>query len=124
LVSFFLFVDMGFEELTAICQWHIVRFRLDGIGSLQFFPRKELAPNPIIHPRKTGGIFGYLLFLYGFRRIMGLERPLRKQSGGLFSVVGESHGTQAAALKSRRQVPSLCCTSFGRKHLEMFLTQI
>jgi len=41
-------VDMGFEELTAICQWHIARFRLDGIGSLQFFPRKELASNPII----------------------------------------------------------------------------
>ena len=62
---FFLFADLGFEELTAIGQWHTARFRLDGIGSLQFFPRKELAPNPVIHPKKTGDTFGYLLFAIG-----------------------------------------------------------
>jgi len=55
---------------------------------------------------------------------MGFERPLRKQSSGLFLGRGRIHGTQAAAQKSRRQVPSLCCTSFGGKYLEMFLTQI
>ena len=36
---------------------------------------------------------------------MGFERPLRKQSSGLFSGRGRIHGTQAAAPKSRRQVP-------------------
>ena len=35
---------------------------------------------------------------------MGFERPLRKQSGGLFLGRGRIHGTQAAAPKSRRQV--------------------
>ena len=65
---------------------------------------KVVGSNPIIHPIKTGDIFGYLLFLYGLGNIMGFERPLRKQSGGLFLGRGRIHGTQAAVPKSRRQV--------------------
>ena len=45
---------------------------------------KIVGSSPIVHPIKTGDIFGYLLFLYGFCRMMGVERPLKKQSGGLF----------------------------------------
>ena len=54
----------------------------------QIVALKIVGSSPIIHPRKTGDIFGYLLFLYGFWRIMRLERSLRKQSGGLFSDCG------------------------------------
>ena len=45
---------------------------------------KIVGSSPIVHPIKTGDIFGYLLFLYGIWWMMGLERPLKKQSGGLF----------------------------------------
>jgi len=49
---------------------------------------KVVGSTPIIHPIKTGDIFGYLLFLYGIWGMMGIERAKRKQSGGLFSARG------------------------------------
>ncbi len=47
-----------------------------------FSPKAKMQTTPIIHPIKTGDIFGYLLFLYGFWRMMGVERRIRKHAGG------------------------------------------
>jgi len=46
---------------------------------------KVVGSTPIIHPIKTGDIFGYLLFLYGIWGMMGVERRIRKHAGGMFS---------------------------------------
>ena len=54
----------------------------------QIVALKIVGSSPIIHPIKTGDIFGYLLFLYGIWGMMGVERAKRKQSGGLFSARG------------------------------------
>ena len=60
---------------------------------------KIVGSNPIIHPRKTGDIFGYLLFLYGFGKIMGFERRIRKHASGMFSRRGRIHGKSMASRK-------------------------
>jgi len=56
--------------------------------------------------------------------IMGFERPLRKQSGGLFSGRGRVPWNLSAAIKGRRQVPFLYCTFCEWKCRKMLLTQI
>ena len=64
---------------------------------------KIVGSSPIIHPIKTGDIFGYLLFLYGIWWIMGLERPKRKQSGGLFSGRGRVPSLPTHPLRVRAE---------------------
>ena len=65
--------------------------------------KPEHCINMVSAPHKKNPIRRMGLFLW----IMGFERPLRKQSSGLFLGRGRIHGTQAAAPKSRRQVPFL-----------------
>ena len=59
------------------------------VGIVQLAEHRIVVPgvvgsSPITHPIKTEDTKRYPLFLYGYLWVMGLERPLRKQSGGLF----------------------------------------
>ena len=52
------------NHLKAICRWHIARFRLDGIGSLQFLPQGGIGNESHDPPlRKVSALYQLIVVL-------------------------------------------------------------